>query len=186
MIAKKESEFALPAEGKESIQDRLKVLMNGRSLRKVAADWGFPYSTLNNYFAKGTMPGVDVLIAVSEVERVSIEWLITGRTTTSAPQAPRRPDVDVLRTAWLSAFEFMNKVEAEALLRIMLSGGARGIIKLAEHEATLDESLMLLPVEMKERLLGVSEAHEKSKKGASEGSELNKAESLASNNKRAG
>lgn len=186
MIAQKESEFALSTEGKESIQDRLKVLMNGRSLRKVAADWGFPYSTLNNYFAKGTMPGVDVLIAVSEVEQVSIEWLITGRTATPAPQPTQRPDVDVLRTAWLSAFEFMNKVEAEALLRIMLSGGARGIIKLAEHEATLDESLMLLPVEMKERLLGVSEAHGKSKKGASEGSEVTEQRGPDNEHKRAG
>ncbi|HGB3676681.1 TPA: helix-turn-helix domain-containing protein, partial [Salmonella enterica subsp. enterica serovar Muenchen] len=78
MTEKSSDALSFLEQGKESIQDRLKSLMKGRSLRKVSQDWEFPYSTLNNYFTKGTMPAVDVLITVAKKENVSLNWLILG------------------------------------------------------------------------------------------------------------
>jgi hypothetical protein len=74
----KENSFSFDCNAKESIQDRLKYLFKGRSMRQASIDWGLPYSTLNNYFAKGATPGLDVVIRISAYEGVSIGWLATG------------------------------------------------------------------------------------------------------------
>lgn len=189
MTVRKESKLSLPEQGKESIQERLRLLMRGRSLRKVSMDWGLPYSTINNYFTKGTSPSVEVIAAVSKIENVSLDWLITGKSN-DAPSIHESTssgieDADELRAAWMTAYKFMNKTEAEALLRIIISGGARGLIKLAEHEASLEEIFMLLPAELKARAIELVDAHVEAKKGASEGSELSNTASPASDQKQA-
>ncbi|QPN37564.1 hypothetical protein I5080_22235 [Salmonella enterica] len=47
-------------EGKDSFKERLHLLVGNRSLRAAAKAWDLPYSTLNNYFEKGTIPSLYV------------------------------------------------------------------------------------------------------------------------------
>ena len=75
MGALKERDVSLPHMGKESVRDRIKSLFKGRSLRKVSLDWDLPYSTLNNYFSRSATPSVDVLVKISKLENVSLNWL---------------------------------------------------------------------------------------------------------------
>jgi hypothetical protein len=172
----KESDFAFPDDGKESIQDRFKALFKGRNLRRVAQDWGLPYSTLNNYFSKGATPGLDVVIKVSEIEHVSIEWLVLGSGAVSpqrAFEAQKRVELpaesEPLKSAWMTVFEYLDKEEVKALLRIIHKSGAKGIINSMQHEMELEEMLMQLPTEEKERLMALHEA----KKGAFEDNQDN-------------
>ena len=176
MQKSKERELSFQEGGKESIQDRLKQLFKGRNLRRTAQDWGLPYSTLNNYFTKGAKPGLDVVENICNIENVSLQWLITGEekpaiTVSQGDKTEAKSD-ESLRAAWLTAFEYMSKTEAEALLKMIIRGGARGLIKLAEHEASLEEEFMLLPAELKERAIALVDAHIEAKRGASEGSDL--------------
>lgn len=79
MTGVKGNGLAIEGEGKASIQERLKQLFKGRSLRQASIDWGLPYSTLNNYFSKGATPGLDVVIRIAQLEGVPISWLASGR-----------------------------------------------------------------------------------------------------------
>lgn len=79
-------DLSFPMDGKESIQDRIKQLVGDRSLRKVSQLWDIPYSTLNNYFEKNTMPGLSVTAKIAKIENVSIDWLVFGETHTQQPQ----------------------------------------------------------------------------------------------------
>lgn len=184
----KESKLSLPEQGKESIQQRLRELMRDRSLRRVSLDWGLPYSTINNYFTKGTTPSVEVITTVADIENVSIEWLITGKSREAEEKRDEHKQdrvFDELESAWMTAFKFMNKGEAEALLRIIISGGAKGLIKLAGREESAEERFLLLPAELKARAIELIDAHVEAKKGASEGSELSNTGSPASDQKQA-
>ncbi|HFO5767759.1 TPA: helix-turn-helix domain-containing protein [Escherichia coli] len=89
---RQEQDFSFVEEGKESIQDRIKQLIGSRSMRQAAIDWGLSYSTLNNYFEKGTTPGLKVVSNICKVENVSLEWLILG-TKTIQPQESTRPTI---------------------------------------------------------------------------------------------
>ncbi|ATF93648.1 Uncharacterised protein [Cedecea neteri] len=189
----KENEFAFTGERKESVQDRLKLLFRGRTLRRVAQDWGLPYSTLNNYFAKGAKPGLDVVESICNVENVSVGWLVTGKgeaqgaTGDCSSQLVSQPSSeDTLRSAWTLAFEYMDKAEADALLRIILSGGIRGVIKMAEHESSLEETFMSFTPELKERAIELVEAHVNAKKGASQEHSVDESVDLQADNKKAG
>lgn len=71
-------DFFFSQDRKESIQDRIKQLIGTRSLRKATSDWGLPYSTINNYFEKGTTPGLNVVATIAKLENVSLEWLVYG------------------------------------------------------------------------------------------------------------
>lgn len=71
-------DFSFSQDRKESIQDRIKQLIGTRSLRKATSDWGLPYSTINNYFEKGTTPGLNVVATIAKLENVSLEWLVYG------------------------------------------------------------------------------------------------------------
>jgi DNA-binding phage protein len=185
MMISKESDFAIQTGGKESIQDRLKELFAGRTLRKVAMDWGLPYSTLNNYFTKGAKPGLDVVESVCNIENISIEWLVAGKGEKRPSESPPSQTANSLRAAWLLAFEYMNKSDVESLLRIILSGGARGLIRLAQHEADLEETFMLLPTELKERAIELIGAHMDAKKRAPQESGIGETKPPASNKKQA-
>lgn len=74
-----DKDFLFSPDGKESIQDRIKQLIGARSLRKAASDWGLPYSTINNYFEKGTTPGLNVVATIAKVENIPLEWLVYGK-----------------------------------------------------------------------------------------------------------
>lgn len=143
MSAAKEKNVSFPEQGKETIQDRLKKLMAGRSLRKVSQDWGFPYSTLNNYFAKGTMPGVDVVTRVAHVENVPVEWLVLGTDAElDADLEARHPklenpptspndDFQGLRVIW----ESLTRAERAQLTRLLGRRGADVLTLLLDEEA---------------------------------------------------
>lgn len=185
MTARKESRLSFPTRGKESIQERLRQLFRGRSLRKVSTEWGLPYSTLNNYFTKGTMPSVDAIASVAEVERVSLEWLITGETQPHQPviqndnsihSTPASP----LRDRWMAVYDSLDTKDTETLLRLIYSRGVLGIISLAGMTSDLDKMFNDLPEDEKKRLMALHEA----KKGASEDGELDITPSPASDNKR--
>lgn len=192
----KESEFSLPEEHKESIQERLRSLWRGRSLRKVSLDWGLPYSTINNYYTKGTMPGVDVLKTVAEIERVSISWLINGEpeASTSKPEVsksvlstPSETEVKDLRSAWNLAFDFMDKKEVESLLRILFSSGARGLIRLAEQDSNKSEEWQRLSPALQQRALELVSAYVEAREGAPADCDIDSTTSQpASTHKRAG
>lgn len=79
MTEVKGNKLAIEGEGIANIQERLKQLFKGRSLRQASMDWGLPYSTLNNYFSKGATPGLDVVIRIAQLEGVPISWLASGK-----------------------------------------------------------------------------------------------------------
>lgn len=62
-------------ETKESIPERLKLLIGDRSARAAARDWGLSFSTLNNYLTRGTEPSLSVALQIAAIEGVSVEWL---------------------------------------------------------------------------------------------------------------
>ncbi|WP_140918333.1 hypothetical protein [Limnobaculum xujianqingii] len=140
---------SFPGDGKETIQERLKGLMKGRSLRQVSFDWGLPYSTINNYFAKGTMPGVDVLVAVSNIEQVSLEWLILGtcqaqetedqsNTHEQAIVSPIDEESDYI----VKIISMLDQESRKKLLKVLLMKGAEAVLLLT-NETNL--KLMQLP-----------------------------------------
>ncbi|MFZ4221081.1 transcriptional regulator [Enterobacter ludwigii] len=186
MSKQKESNFSFEDGRKESISTRLRQLIGERSVRAAANDWGLSFSTLNNYLTRGTEPSLNVALKIANVEHVSVEWIATGESHTQAElDKPAEKTNELLRSTWISTFEFMSKAEVEALLKIIIRGGARGLIKLAEHEASLEEEFMLLPTELKERAIALVDAHVEAKRGASEGSDIGTAIKPTSDTKQA-
>lgn len=199
MEYRKENKFAFDGARKESFSRRLKSLIGERSVRAAAKEWGLSFSTLNNYITRGTEPSFVAMQAIAFAEGISLDWLAFGTDDSNSNHLGEgqqqvkstsgnndSTDKEHLRTAWATAFEFMGEAEAEALLKIIINGGARSIIKLAEHDTALDETFMLLPLELKERAIDLIEAHLEAKKGASKGSEVNSSAGLAQETKRAG
>lgn len=80
MGTSKVSELAFEDYSKATIQERLKALFKGRTLRQAALDWQLPYSTLNNYFSKGATPGLDVVNRIAHIEKIPVTWIINGKT----------------------------------------------------------------------------------------------------------
>ncbi|EMD1175020.1 helix-turn-helix transcriptional regulator [Vibrio harveyi] len=66
-------------EGKGSISDRIKLLMNGRTNRQAAKCWDIPLSTLSTYLSRGTMPSADNAFKIADSESTTVEWLLTGK-----------------------------------------------------------------------------------------------------------
>ena len=135
MQAQKENEFAFLQPGKESIQQRLRKLFKGRTLRKAAQDWGLPYSTLNNYFSKGATPGLDVVVRVAEIEGVTIEWLVlgslSGQPTQEQSQAHGEDNFSELNLIWRS----LTDNERSELSRLLGRKGADVLTLLLEEHA---------------------------------------------------
>lgn len=183
MVYRKENKLSFDEVRKEKFIARLKLLIGNRSIRAAAKAWGLSFSTLNNYITRGTEPSFIAMQAIASIEGISLDWLAFGENDSNSNQNPSKKDSaiinkessslpvddkDFLRSAWSSAFEFMGKTEAESLLKIIINGGARGLIKLAEHEAGLDEMFALLTPDLKERAIELIGAHVEAKKGASE------------------
>ncbi|MBA5838446.1 bacteriophage CI repressor, partial [Morganella morganii] len=75
----KKSKFvSIESTTKETFKDRLIKLIGKRSVRKASEDWGLPYSTLNNYLTRNTLPTLNVVMDISSIEKVSIDWLAYG------------------------------------------------------------------------------------------------------------
>ncbi|EEC7727399.1 bacteriophage CI repressor [Escherichia coli] len=142
-----EKAFAFVEEGKESIQDRIKQLIGGRSMRQAAMDWGLSYSTLNNYFEKGTTPGLKVVKDICRVENVSLEWLIlgTGTTQSTPTQEITQPTIEdaegknyqTISAIWSS----LEPVELEKLSKKLGRKGADFLTILLDHDIQALHSL---------------------------------------------
>lgn len=173
-MARKENEFAIPQEGKESFSSRLQKLIGDRSVRAAAKDWGLPTSTVNNYLHKGTEPAFKMVLAIAKAEGVSLEWLANGGDEAQGElnkdhgNQPFTETIDPLRYAWMMVYESLDASEVGALLRAIHKKGVDGIVGMASANS-LDMELLQLPVEEKERLMALHEA----KKGAFEDNQDN-------------
>ncbi|EJJ7183236.1 XRE family transcriptional regulator [Salmonella enterica] len=164
MSGKNGENFSFLDQGKESIQDRLKSLMKGRSLRKVSQDWGYPYSTLNNYFTKGTMPAVDVLVSVAQKEQVPLNWLILGLDEEGQslsiphkeqPQQPQQPQQDTSCTGGgaQTLIAIWESLEPEEKLHVSKQLGRKGAEVLTQLLDDDNLCLMKLTGEKREAAL---------------------------------
>ena len=189
----KEIEVSFTQYGKESIRDRIRSLFKGRSLRRVSLDWDLPYSTLNNYFARSATPSVDVLVKISDIENVSLNWLATGREDTLAldesdstqdcrirtDMARYAEDNEILAGAtatplkddkfmsltWSMFFEALNHEEKLHLIDIYAKIGAKGVLALLSNANGSTTELLNLSPEEQRRLMHMNE---QIKKGSSE------------------
>lgn len=125
------SDFPFAGQGEESIQARIKRLIGKRSMRQAAIAWGLSYSTLNNYFEKGTTPGLKVVKNICEAEKVSLEWLVWGD-----DRQPRQRDVqgDNGPQALLTIWEGLEPTEKEQLSRLLIRKGADFLTLLLDRE----------------------------------------------------
>ncbi|OHY70343.1 hypothetical protein BB778_00020 [Pluralibacter gergoviae] len=154
------------------MHDRIKSLFRGRSMRKVASDWGLAYSTLNNYFSRSGTPNIEVLIIIAMKEGVSLEWLATGRTPVNhnlKNQNEATPVSNALMTTWQTLFDSLKEEEVKALLALIMRMGVNGVLELAEMKTSIDSAFLRLDVGEKERLWALHEA----KKGAPESDSVN-------------
>ncbi|EES5101045.1 TPA: helix-turn-helix domain-containing protein [Escherichia coli] len=126
-------DFSFSQDRKESIQDRIKQLIGSRSLRKATSDWGLPYSTINNYFEKGTTPGLNVVATIAKLENVSLEWLVYGENknilmienTKVATEDVNRPDTSIVD-------EILRRAapeDRERLIDMLCCIGIKGVLE---------------------------------------------------------
>ncbi|EDM3391500.1 TPA: helix-turn-helix transcriptional regulator [Salmonella enterica subsp. enterica serovar Durban] len=143
----KENGFSFPSIQKESVRERIKLLMRGRSKSAVAKLWGLPFSTLNNYFEKDAIPSLQVASQIAAVEGVTIDWLVLGTETQqtqtqSLPQQPqqydtaRDKDVQIILAIW----QGLEPNERESISKLLSRrGGDFLAILLDQHIQELHE-----------------------------------------------
>lgn len=156
----KKNDFSFPGIQKESVRERIKLLMRGRSKSAVAKLWGLPFSTLNNYFEKDAIPSLQVASQIAAVEGVTIDWLVLGTEsqqtqTQSLPQqqqqydAARDKDVQIILAIW----QGLEPKEREDLSKLLSRrGGDFLAILLDQHIQELHELMgvrRLLALELK-------------------------------------
>lgn len=119
-------------EDKDTFKERLLILVGNRSLRAAAKAWELPYSTLNNYFEKGTIPSLYIAQRIAKTEGVSLEWLASGQgeNESKSPFHSEKQDRDNTKTAWQLMFEMLEPEEAKALLRLIHRKGIEYILRL--------------------------------------------------------
>lgn len=139
-------QVSLPVAGMETIQGRMAMLIGGRSLRQAAKDWELPYSTLNNYFEKGTMPGLNVVDKVSKIENVTLEWLIRG--SNEGQQAPQKADEQNESLKAVSAIlSSLENEELENIRKTLTRKGAEFVLHLTDKDS---QEILTLCNEIKE------------------------------------
>ncbi len=69
------------SQAKRGLPKRLRTIRGERSQRRFAKDLGVFQQNVNRY-ENGTAPHLDFLITLATRERVSIDWLLTGRGAT--------------------------------------------------------------------------------------------------------
>lgn len=173
----KENDFSFPGIQKESVRERIKLLMRGRSKSAVAKLWGLPFSTLNNYFEKDAIPSLQVASQIAAVEGVTIDWLVLGTEnqqtqTQSLPQQQQQQQYDVARDKdvqiILAIWQGLEPKEREDLSKLLSRrGGDFLAILLDQHIQELHELMgvrRLLALELKnmpeERVREIYEEYE--------------------------
>ncbi|AXF77363.1 hypothetical protein LU604_02270 [Erwinia tracheiphila] len=100
-----------------------------------------PASTINNYLHKGTEPALGVVLAIAEVEQISLEWLASGLNKDGlAISNPKSSGDDPLKFTWLMIYEFLSREDAEALIRLIHQEGARGILTYPRKDDSIDKA----------------------------------------------
>ncbi|HEI8512200.1 helix-turn-helix domain-containing protein [Morganella morganii] len=149
----KKSKFvSIESTTKETFKDRLIKLIGKRSVRKASEDWGLPYSTLNNYLTRNTLPTLNVVMDISSIEKVSIDWLAYGgsvRPSASEDSIADAQDSEMnkIRNKWLMVLESIDIADAESLIRTIHRKGIEGILTTTSHLDTEDtiDSLNIRP-----------------------------------------
>ncbi|EAY4716881.1 bacteriophage CI repressor [Salmonella enterica] len=146
-------DLSFPMDGKESIQARIKQLVGDRSLRKVSQLWDIPYSTLNNYFEKNTMPGLSVTAKIAKIENVSIDWLVFGEP--HVQQQPQQPQQDTSCTGGgaQTLIAIWESLEPEEKLHVSKQLGRKGAEVLTQLLDDDNLCLMKLTGEKREAAL---------------------------------
>lgn len=145
MKARNESKIAFHEERKESIAERLRALIKGRSIRAAAQTWDLSFSTLNNYLTRGTEPSLNVAIRIANVENVSVEWLATGIAVDNK-QETSSLDADATRNAWLMVLDSLDNKDATALIRAIHRKGVEGLLSAAQEPLDTEDSIDKLQI----------------------------------------
>lgn len=132
MNDEKQEGVSFLSQRKESFKERLKLLIGSRSVRAAARDWGFSFSTLNNYLTKNTDPALSNVQAIANKEQVSLDWLVYG-TEKPARQPTDQPEravaaMDDLKRDWLRIYDRMTLEQREAVLSHIALNGIRAIL----------------------------------------------------------
>ncbi|HDU8650696.1 TPA: hypothetical protein RG722_001809 [Morganella morganii subsp. morganii] len=142
MNSKKNDSVSFPDVTKATFKDRLKALIGDRSVRGAARDWNLSVSTLNNYLNRGTEPTLSVLNTISNIENVSVDWLVKGQSsaTETAKNEERREDA---RQAWMMIYDSLSSGEAESIMRAIHRHGVLNAFKInhvdyIEHSEAMD------------------------------------------------
>lgn len=151
----KQENFALDTEGKESLRDRLSILIGNRSVRAAAKDWGLSVSTLNNYITKGTEPGFNVMTIIANKEHVSLDWIANGKELEKPqPQPqPQQLDDDATIQGINAVLRALDENERNQLYRLIARKGADFLVNLLNSD---NQQLMGLTGEARELALLLS------------------------------
>lgn len=131
MSTDEKNDYPYDNEEKNSFKERLRQLVGDRSLRSAAKAWGLPYSTLNNYFEKNTIPSLYIALNISKIERVSLEWLAAGdgvKEDLASYNSGKVVNHDT-KMAWQLMFDMLEPEEVNALLRLIHRKGVEHILK---------------------------------------------------------
>ncbi|WP_053014273.1 MULTISPECIES: hypothetical protein [Xenorhabdus] len=153
MNGKKIAEVSFVEPTKESIAGRLKQLIGDRSVRAAAKDWGLSFSTLNNYLTRGTEPSLNVALKISQVERVSVEWIAAGTSEItnrkdSLSFMEQKKD-EQLSTAWQYVFESLSAKDINELLRLIHRKGVEGLLTMTQTPQAIhdvEDAINSLPI----------------------------------------
>lgn len=136
---KKSTAASIQGKEKETFKDRLLALIGNRSVRQASADWGLPYSTLNNYLTRNTTPTLNVVIDISQIEKVSIDWLAYGGIEMCKnTEESEVTEQNQLKDKWLMILESIDTTDAEALIRAIHRKGVEGLLNKESHAAIED------------------------------------------------
>lgn len=67
-----------------TFSDRLRQAIGDRSIRSFAAECGISYGAMHKYFSGMTQPTLDNLVILADTLNISIEWLATGKASSTA------------------------------------------------------------------------------------------------------
>lgn len=136
-----------------SIKERILLLIGNRSRRSAAKDWGMSVSTLTNFLDHGIQPTYEFISRIAQREKLSSDWLITGRINTVERAYPDSVDKEQLMSMIIEPLHALTTDELEDLHWLITRKGVEFILEL------LDESnqafFALSDKEKKDKLRGL-------------------------------
>lgn len=149
-------DVSFPNEVKETLRDRILMLVGDRSIRVAAKAWGLSYSTLNNYLTRNTIPALNVAQSIAEIEGVSLDWLATGYESNENKGSAQSshmtaPPVPEYLSGLISMMEILTQEEANQVLRVFKKKGVDLLLELTD-----ETNLELLSLPMTTKKLAVT------------------------------